>query len=195
MKQSKAIICLIFLMLYPCYALADKGFIIELTDGEVIRAKSFKEVNNSINYTNILGYPGFLSVENVVKIFEVNDLEIYASPTIKKQSNLRPDGPKCTQDDMWKFVINNAYRIADEYAISRNPSSTFISKKKDYHFVKQYGGEYEGNYLLMITNKHGGNTSFAVLLPLFDINMPSENLDDNKPLWKVVSTKLNGRSY
>ena len=105
------------------------------------------------------------------------------------------DGPKCTQDDMWEFVVNNAYRIADEYATSRNPRSTFMSTKKNYSFVKQYGGEFEGKYLLMITNEHGRDTSFAVLLPLFDVNKPSEGLDDNKPLWKVVSAKLNGRPY
>ena len=105
------------------------------------------------------------------------------------------DGPKCTQDDMWKFVVNNAYRIADEYATSRNPRSTFISTKKNYSFVKQFGGEFEGKYLLIITNKHGRDTSFAVLLPLFDVNKPSKGLDDNKPLWEVVSAKLNGRPY
>jgi len=91
--------------------------------------------------------------------------------------------------------VNNAYRLADEYAVSRNPRSTFISMKKIYRFVKQFGGEYKGKYLLLITNKHGGNTSFAVLLPLFDVNKPSDDLDDNKPLWKVVSAKLNGRPY
>lgn len=105
------------------------------------------------------------------------------------------DGPKCTQDDMWEFVVNNAYRIADDYATSRNPRSTFISTKKDYSFVKQVGGEFQGKYLLLITNKHGKDTSFAVLLPLFDANKPSEGLDDNKPLWKVVSAKLNGQPY
>ncbi len=105
-------------------------------------------------------------------------------------------GPKCTQDDMWEFVINNAYRTADDYATSRNPRSTFISfKKKDYNFFKQYGGEFKGKYLLMVRNKHGRDISFAVLLPLFDVNKSSEGLDDNKPLWKVVSAKLNGRPY
>ena len=69
------------------------------------------------------------------------------------------------------------------------------STRKNYSFVKQYAGEFEGKYLLMITNKHGRDTSFAVLLPLFDVNKPSKELDDNKPLWKVVSAKLNGRLY
>jgi hypothetical protein len=105
------------------------------------------------------------------------------------------NGPKCTQSEMWKYVVNNAYRIADEYATSRNPRSTFISTKKNYSFVKQLGGEYKGKYLLLITNEHGRDTSFAVLLPLFDVHKPSDDLDDNKPLWKVVSAKLNGEPY
>ena len=105
------------------------------------------------------------------------------------------EGPKCTEGEMWEYVVNNAYRIADEYAVSNNPSSTFISTKKDYSLVKQFGGEYKGKYLLLITNKHGRNTSFAVLLPLFDVNKPSDDLDDNKPLWKVISAKLNEKPY
>jgi hypothetical protein len=103
--------------------------------------------------------------------------------------------PLCTKDDMWEFVVNNAYRIADEYATDNNPQSTFVSVKNDFSFVKQYGGEYKGNYLLMIRNEHGNHISFAVLLPLFDVNKPSKNLDDNKPLWKVISAKLDGRPF
>ena len=105
------------------------------------------------------------------------------------------NGPKCTQDDMWQYVVNNAYRVADKYATSHNPSSTFVSFKNNYKFVKQYAGKHEGKYLLMLTNKHGSNTSFAVLLPLFDTNKPSTGLNDEKPLWKIVSAKLNGRPY
>ena len=95
------------------------------------------------------------------------------------------DGPKCTEGEMWEYVVNNAYRIADEYATDRNPRSTFIGPKKNYSFVKQFGGEYKGKYLLLITNEHGRDISFAVLLPLFDENEPSDKLDDSKPLWKV----------
>ena len=103
--------------------------------------------------------------------------------------------PKCTQGEMWQIIVNNAYRIADEYATSRNPRSTFLSTKENYSFVKQFGGEYKGKYLLLITNEHGRDTSFAVLLPLFDVDKSSDGLDDNKPLWKVVSAKLNGKPY
>lgn len=104
-------------------------------------------------------------------------------------------GPQCTLGDMWEFVINNAYRIAEAYAMDHNPSSTFASISNDFSFVKQLAGNHKGKYLLMITAKHGNDTSFAVLLPLFDPDQPSTNLDDNKPLWKVISAKLNGRSY
>jgi len=105
------------------------------------------------------------------------------------------EAPKCTQDDMWEFVVNNAYRVADKYATDRNPRSTFVSFKNNYKFNKQYAGEHEGKYLLMLTNKHGRDTSFAVLLPLFDVNKPSKGLNDNNPLWKVINAKLNGQRY
>lgn len=105
------------------------------------------------------------------------------------------DGPKCTQGEKWQYVINNAYRIADDYATYRNPRSDFFSLIKDYSFVKQVGGEYKGNYLLLIRNEHEEDISFAVLLPLFDVDKPSDDLDDTKPLWKVVSAKLNGIPY
>ena len=105
------------------------------------------------------------------------------------------DDPKCTQDDMWQYVVNNAYRVADKYATNHNPKSTFVSIKNNYKFVKQYAGEHKDKYLLILTNKQGGNTSFAVLLPLFDTNKPSTGLNDEKPLWKVVNAKYNGRPY
>ncbi len=110
-------------------------------------------------------------------------------------SILSASAPVCTQDDMWVYVVNNAYRVAEEYATNHNPSSTFVSASKDFSFLKQLAGEHKGKYLLMITVKHGKNTSFAVLMPLFEPNKPSTNLDDNKPLWKVVTAKLNGISY
>lgn len=96
---------------------------------------------------------------------------------------------------MWEFVVNNAYRVADDYATERNTNSVFASSIKEFSFFKQVEGEFKGKYLLMITVKHGNSTSFAVLLPLFDPNKSSANLDDNKPLWRVVSAKLNGKVY
>lgn len=146
-----------------------------------------KSDSESVDAPNLVDMPNLLKVEkNELKQTEVDAMK----------SNLKSaDGTKCTQDGMWEFVINNAYRIAEDYATSRNPLSTFISIKKNYNFAKQYGGEFEGKYLLIITNEHGRDTSFAVLLPLFDVNKPSEGLDANKPLWKLISAKLNGQQY
>ena len=110
-------------------------------------------------------------------------------------ANAENDGPKCTQDDMWKYAINNAYRVADKYATNHNPSSTFVPLKKEYSFEKQLKGEYKNKYLLLITSEHGDNISFATLSPLFDVNKSTKKLDDEKPLWKVVNAKLNGRQY
>lgn len=105
------------------------------------------------------------------------------------------DGPRCTQDDSWELVVNNAFKIAEEYALSQNPRSTFITALKDYRFIKQVRGDFEGKYLLMITNEHGSDVSTAILLPLFDVNKPSRDLDVNKPLWKIIDAKFNGDSY
>jgi len=105
------------------------------------------------------------------------------------------DEPKCTQDEMWEFVVNNAYRVAEQYATDKNSGSTFVSVKKNYRLNKQYGGDHEGKYLLMITNMHGRDTSFTVLLPLFDVNKPSKGLNYEDPLWKVVNAKINGVPY
>lgn len=110
-------------------------------------------------------------------------------------SVIADDNPMCTRDETWKYVINNAYRVADKYASDRNPQSIFISSKQDYSFVKQYGGDFEGSYLLMLTNKHGNNISFAVLYPLFDVNKPSTGLNDEKPLWKIINAKFNGIGF
>ncbi|MDM8565968.1 hypothetical protein QUF74_09990 [Candidatus Halobeggiatoa sp. HSG11] len=105
------------------------------------------------------------------------------------------DRPKCTQDEMWEYMVNNAYRVADKYATNHNPRSTFFALKKEYSFKKQLGGNYKGKYLLFITNRHGSDTSFATLLPLFDVNKSTKELDDEKSLWKVVIAKLNGVQY
>lgn len=37
------------------------------------------------------------------------------------------DGPKCTQDDSWEFAVNNAYRLAEEYAMNKKPESGFLA--------------------------------------------------------------------
>jgi len=134
-----------------------------------------------------------LSKEFVLKKFST--IIVLLSIFLSFVANAENDGPKCTQDDMWEYAINNAYRVADEYATNHNPSSTFFALKKEYSFEKQLKGKYKGKYLLLITNEHGNHISFATLLPLFDVNKSTNKLDDEKPLWKVVSAKLNGRQY
>lgn len=103
--------------------------------------------------------------------------------------------PESTKSDMWKYVVNNALRTADEYATERNPNAVFVGLNVEVDFIKQYGGEFEGRYLLTILNQHGGNTSFAMLLPLFDENSTSQRLDDEGELWRVVVAKHNGREF
>ena len=105
------------------------------------------------------------------------------------------EGPQCTQDDAWSAVVDNAYQIAEDYAEAKNPQSTFMTSVKDYTFIKQLGGEYKGKYLLTITTVHGNDYNVAVLLPLFDVNQRSAYLDTEKPLWKLIGTMLNGKTY
>lgn len=105
------------------------------------------------------------------------------------------NGAEATKGEMWVFVVNNAKRTAEAYAVDKNPKSTFNGLNPEVEFIKQYGGEYKGRYLLKIVNKHGSDISFAVLLPLFDENQTSDNLDDESNLWKVVSAKHNGALY
>lgn len=105
------------------------------------------------------------------------------------------EGPESTKSSMWQYVVNNAQRALDEYAISRNPDAVFFGRGAKVEFIKQYGGEFEGRYLLKVLNEHGGNTSFAMLLPLFDENLSSEQLDDESKLWQVVVAKYNGTKF
>lgn len=107
------------------------------------------------------------------------------------------DAPKCTQSASWKYVLNNASRTADSYASKRNPRSTFVcfGDNEKVEFVKQYGGKYEGGYLLHLTCKSGKNISFATLKPLFDVNTSADELADKDTLWKVVEAKYNGIIY
>ena len=103
------------------------------------------------------------------------------------------DGPESMRSEQWPYVVNNAIRAADDYAVDRNPNATFVGPNVETNFIRQRGGEFEGRYLLMVRNSHGGNTSFVMLLPLFDENAPSDDLDDDGQLWRVVEAKFNGR--
>ena len=109
--------------------------------------------------------------------------------------NVAADEPVSTESEMWQYIINNAFRTLDNYAIENNPNAVFIGANVKTDFIKQYSGAYEGRYLLKIVNESGGNISFAMLLPLFDEYASSENLDDEGDLWKIVSAKYNGRDF
>jgi hypothetical protein len=104
------------------------------------------------------------------------------------------DAPECTKGESWEYVVNNAKRTADKYATKNNPQAVFVGAS-DIELLKQLGGEYKDRYLLKIVNEHSGNTSFAMLLPLFDENKPSDKLDDEGELWKVVKAKFNGVEF
>lgn len=104
------------------------------------------------------------------------------------------DSPECTKGESWGYIVSNAKRIADKYATEHNPKAIFAGDA-EIDFLKQLGGEYKDRYLLKIVNQHSGNTSFAMLLPLFDEDKPSDDLDDEGELWQVVKAKFNGTEF
>ncbi|MFP2768349.1 hypothetical protein [Oceanisphaera sp. KMM 10153] len=101
--------------------------------------------------------------------------------------------PESTKGEMWEFVVNNAQRTADAYAAENNPSAVFIGNSVQVDFIQQQGGLYDGRYLLKLVNQHGDNTSFMMLLPLFDEYASTEGLDDEGELWQVVEFSFNGK--
>lgn len=108
---------------------------------------------------------------------------------------LAEDAPPCTKSKSWTFIVNNAFRTADEYAMKRNPAAAFATVGTPAELIKQEGGEYKGKYLLKILVEAGKDTNFAMLLPLFDVNSSVDSLDDEKPQWKVIQAKHNGKSF
>jgi hypothetical protein len=115
--------------------------------------------------------------------------------TVSAEASTFSDGPESTKSSNWQYVINNAKRTINEYATERNPNAVFIGKNLQVDFIRQYGGKHEGRYMLKVVNDHGGNTSFAMLLPLFDENASSIDLDDESQLWQVVEAKFNGHNF
>jgi hypothetical protein len=105
------------------------------------------------------------------------------------------NGPRCTQDEAWKSVVDNAYNVADQYAIAHNSRATFQTAIEDYNFVKQFEGPYKGKYLLMINVENGKDVCVATLYPLFDVNAPAYDLNTEKPLWQVVRATLNDTAF
>ena len=104
-------------------------------------------------------------------------------------------GPLCTQDEVWKSVVDNAYKVAEEYAITHNPRATFESAIENPKFIKQESGTYKGGYLLIINTVHGDDFCVAYLHPLFDVDKPAFELNTDKPLWEVVRATLNDTPF
>ena len=126
------------------------------------------------------------------KWVEITDADLKVDVILKKSTKKsKAAGPKCTQDSDWEYAVGNAYRVADKYATNRNPRSVFLALKKQYSFVKQS----KNRYLLYITNKHQSHISKATLSPLFDVNKSTKDVDDEKPMWRVIRASFNGRSY
>lgn len=107
--------------------------------------------------------------------------------------------PLAVTGSNWDYVMTNGLLVADKYAMDNNSSAVFAMNNPSTTLDKQYGGKYEGQYFLTVVNDSGGNTSYAQLQPLFDINEPSDNLENqlnnDTPLWKVVLAKYNGREF
>lgn len=106
----------------------------------------------------------------------------------------QPAGPLSAQGKDWQYIVNNATRAADAYAVARNPNASTLGSRQ-IDFVEQAAGEFAGRHLLKIAVEHGGNTSFFMLLPLFDEDAPSDALDDEGELWRVVVAKHNGADF
>ena len=114
-------------------------------------------------------------------------------------AEVNPNNPLAAQGNNWEYVVTNGLLVADDYATKNNPSAVFSLKNPDVSLIKQYGGKYEGEYLLTIVNDNDGDTSYAQLLPLFDINESSDSLEDelnnDTPLWEVIIAKHNGKEF
>lgn len=109
--------------------------------------------------------------------------------------NTQSGEPLAMQGEDWQYIVNNGIRTADEYAVENNPASTFTGNNVQTSLVKQYGGKYEGEYLLTVLNDNKGSVSYAQLRPLFNINASSDGLDDESKLWEVTIAKYNGKEY
>ena len=113
--------------------------------------------------------------------------------------NTASDAPLAETGKSWQYIVNNGIRTADAYAIENNPKASFVGNDMQSSLVKQYGGDYEGEYLLTIVNDGDGDgdgdISYVQLRPLFDVNESSNELDDESELWEVRVAKYNGQEF
>jgi len=86
MKSAIVIAYSIFLALFPYSSFADQGYLIVLTDGEEILAKSLTRKKDLVQYVNLDGYQGFVPLTRVIKISKVTEIKNYLKkvPSLKK---------------------------------------------------------------------------------------------------------------
>ena len=103
-------------------------------------------------------------------------------------------GTLMSEKDGWEYIENNAARTADAYAVANNPAATFVLAKTNVAY--QFGGDFEGQYLIVLLAERAGNTDFAMLRPNFDICGKAASLDDSRSdLFEVVVAKHNGQPF
>lgn len=127
--------------------------------------------------------------------YEVHENGAIEVKTPEEPAAISADQPLAVQGDNWKYVVSNGIRTADEYAVENNPAATFIGNDVQANLNEQIAGEYEGEYLLTILNDNPGNINYAQLRPLFDMDSPSDTLDDESKLWEVTIAKHNGQEF
>ena len=95
----------------------------------------------------------------------------------------------------WEYLENNAFRAADDYVVSGGrPEATPSLGNIGVHY--QMGGEFEGQYLLMLSADGPSGALFMVLKPNFDFCIDPQSVDDTRDdLFSVVSAKLNNQSF
>ena len=105
-----------------------------------------------------------------------------------------PKGQRADDFPAWEYIANNAKRIADTYAVDRNPNATFILAEVGPVF--QVAGEHAGEYLVRLVMNGATGTSFAMLKPNFSFCAdPAELNDSRSDLFTVVLAKHNGRHF
>lgn len=124
-----------------------------------------------------------------------DDYEVHDNGAIEIKAPVDNNQPLAAQGEDWKYIVSNGIRTADKYAVANNPAATFVGNDVQANLVEQIGGEYEGEYLLTVLNDSSNNISYAQLRPLFDIDSPSDTLDDEAKLWEVTTAKYNGQEF
>lgn len=104
------------------------------------------------------------------------------------------EGQAANEQSDWEIIENNAFRTADDYVVrhDRPEATPTFGVAKVYY---QYGGEFEGRYLVQILHE-GSGVTLMMLRPTFDFCSNINNLDDSREdLFEVVVAKYNGIKF